>query len=271
VVTVKDKIKKRKGAGMKMINVENRDSVALVKLSREVTNALNLELIEELSEHIRTAANDPGVHGLVLASRNEKFFSIGWDIPQLYELQREEFAVFYRAFNRTCLDLYTMPKPSAAAITGHATAGGCILALCCDYRFIAEGKKLMGLNEIKLGVPVPYLADRLLVSIVGVQNAREIMESGDFYLPEQSLQMGMVDQVLPMEEVLTKSMEKAKLLGSFPQQAFAGIKRNRVESLEAQDLKCGKEKERSFIDCWYSGPARKRLKEAMETFKKKKG
>lgn len=77
------------------------------------------------------------------------------------------------------LALYTLPKPVVAAITGHAIAGGCILALCCDYRFISEGRKLMGLNEVKLGVPVPYLADRVLHALVGTRYAREIIESGE--------------------------------------------------------------------------------------------
>jgi enoyl-CoA hydratase/carnithine racemase len=238
----------------------------IAKLNRGVINALNLELVDRLSEVFGKAKNDPDVHGLVLSSSNEKFFCIGFDIPQLYELDQEGFRSFYRAFNNMCLELYTLPKPTTAAITGHATAGGCILALCCDYRLIAEGKKLMGLNEIKLGVPVPYLADCILQSIVGVPYARNIMESGDFYRPEQSLPMGMVDQVLPLEQVRSQAVEKAQSLGSMNQQAYALIKRNRVETIEAQFLARREEKERSFIQCWYSDQARQKLKEATEKF-----
>jgi enoyl-CoA hydratase/carnithine racemase len=238
----------------------------IVNLNRGVINALNLELVNRLSEVLGKAKNDPDVHGLVLSSSNEKFFCIGFDIPQLYELDQEGFRSFYRAFNNMCLELYTLPKPTTAAITGHATAGGCILALCCDYRLIAEGKKLMGLNEIKLGVPVPYLADCILQSIVGVPYARNIMESGDFYRPEQSLPMGMVDQVLPLEQVRSQAVEKVKMLGSMNQQAYALIKRNRVETIEAQFLACREEKEKSFLKCWYSDQARQKLKEATEKF-----
>ena len=74
------------------------------------------------------------------------------------------------------------------------------MALCCDYRFIAEGRKLMGLNEVKLGVPVPYLGDCILRHLVGARHARDIMDTGDFYHPEVLLQMGMVDQALPLEK-----------------------------------------------------------------------
>jgi len=251
---------------MKMIRIEHHGEVAIAKLDRDVTNAIDLRLIEELSETLQGVRHDPGVHGLVLGSSNEKFFSIGFDIPQLFGLAREDFKSFYQTFNRACLDLYTLPKPTIAAITGHAIAGGCILALCCDYRFIARGRKLMGLNEIRLGVPVPYLADCVLRHIVGVRYARDIMDTGEFYQPEESLQMGIVDQVLPLEQVLTKSIEKARLLGTLPQEAFAIIKRNRIEMIEAQVLARLEEREQFFVDRWYSDEARERLKAAMEKF-----
>ena len=251
---------------MKMIRIEHHGEVAIVKLDRGVTNTIDLQLVEELSETLQGVTHDPGVHSLVLGSSNERFFSIGFDIPQLFGLARQDFKFFYQTFNRVCMDLYTLPKPTIAAITGHAIAGGCILALCCDYRFIAQGRKLMGLNEIRLGVPVPYLADCVLRHIVGVRYARDIMDIGEFYQPEESLQMGIVDQVLPLEQVLPKSIEKARLLGGSPQEAFAMIKRNRVERVEAQVLARLEEKERFFVDCWYSDEARERLREAMEKF-----
>ncbi|UCG92269.1 MAG: enoyl-CoA hydratase/isomerase family protein, partial [candidate division WOR-3 bacterium] len=213
----------------KNIDIEYCDKVAVLKLNRNITNALDLALLNELAGILETLKNDSNVQGVVFTSTNEKFFSIGFDIPQLFELSEDDFAVFYRTFNRTCLDLYTLPKPTIAAIIGHAVAGGCIVALCCDYRIIAEGKKKMGLNEIKLGVPVPYLADCILRQIVGYRNAREIMDTGEFYEPENLLQLGIADMVLPVEQVLAQSIEKAKLLGSMPHNAFAMIKGNRVE------------------------------------------
>jgi enoyl-CoA hydratase/carnithine racemase len=249
-----------------MISTDYRDKVALVRLKREVTNALNLELLNQLADILHRVKDDPNTHGLVLSSSNEKFFSIGFDIPNLFELSREDFRLFYTTYNRVCLDLYTLPKPTVAAITGHAIAGGCILTLCCDYRFIAEGRKLMGVNEIKLGVHVPYPGDYILRQIVGARIARDATESGEFYPSEQLLEMGIVDQVLPLEQVLPASIEKAQALGSFPQEAFAMIKRNRVETVEAQIRAQLEEKEQFFIECWYSDETRQLLREAMEKF-----
>jgi enoyl-CoA hydratase/carnithine racemase len=251
---------------MSMIAVDYQDTVAIVRLSRGATNVLDLELVNELGELLERIEHDASASALVLGSGNEKFFSIGFDIPNLFGLSRRDFETFFAEFNRVCLKLYTLPKPTAAAITGHAVAGGCILALCCDYRLIAEGKKLMGLNEIKLGVPVPYLADCVLQSIVGTRYARDMMDTGEFYAPADALRMGLVDAVLPVGDVLPKAVEKVSLPSAWTPSAFALIKRNRVEQIEQRVLARREEKERLFVDCWYSDEARQRLKEAMDKF-----
>jgi enoyl-CoA hydratase/carnithine racemase len=251
---------------MDMISVDYRGSVMLAKFNRGVTNALNPEFFQELGEVLQRAESDATVRGLVLGSSNEKFFSIGLDIPDLYALDREDFRDFFRVFSRVCMDLYTLPKPTVAAITGHALAGGCILALCCDWRFIAEGRKLMGLNEVKLGVPVPYLADRVLHALAGVRYARKMMEGGDFYAPAEAMKMGVVDEVLPVEEVENKALAQAEKLGSLPETGYGMIKRNRVKTIVAEVLARETEMERYFIESWYSEAVRERLREAMEKF-----
>lgn len=251
---------------METITVEQHDAIAVVKLNRSVTNAINLQLIGELADSLQAVQRDPAVRGLVLSSASDKFFSIGLDIPTLFDLTRQDFTAFCLAYSRVCLDLYTLLKPTVAALTGHATAGGCIVALCCDYRFIAQGRKLIGLNEIKLGVPVPYLADCILRQLVGVRNARDIMDTGEFYTPEQSLALGMVDKVLPLDQLLPQSIDKAATLGALPPEAFAIIKRNRIEAVEQELVAHEEEQVRSFVECWYLDQTRERLKEAIKRF-----
>ena len=171
-------------------------------MNRSVANAINLRLISELSKHIEISNNDKEVAGVVLTSTNNKFFSIGFDIPELIELTKKDFREFYTAFNQICIKLYNSPKPLIAAITGHAVAGGCILTLCCDYRFIAEGRKLMGLNEILLGVPIPFPALCILQHLAGSPFTREVSYSGQFYHPRELLRMGLVDKIVPQKELI---------------------------------------------------------------------
>ncbi|MBA7693090.1 hypothetical protein ES703_101665 [subsurface metagenome] len=74
-----------------MISIEHHENVMVVRLDRNVTNALNPELVNDLGEKLKRAKNDRDVHGIVLSGSNEKFFSIGFDIPQLIELDRKDF------------------------------------------------------------------------------------------------------------------------------------------------------------------------------------
>jgi enoyl-CoA hydratase/carnithine racemase len=251
---------------MELVQVEYRDEVAVLKLQRGVTNPFNLEFVKAISEQLDGLRDNPAASGIVLTGSNRKFFSIGFDIPELIGLSREDFSVFYRSYNQLCLDLFALPKPTIAAITGHAIAGGCILALCCDYRFIAEGRKLMGVNEIKLGVPIPYPGDCILQQLAGYQVARDMNDTGEFYEAEELYGMGVVDAVLPIDRVLPDSIKKVASIAAHPSRAFAQIKRNRVEMVEARIRQHLAQKEEYFIECWYSPESRDLLQEAVERF-----
>ena len=254
------------GCSVKTILLNRCEKIAVLKLNRGTTNAIDFQLIDEMKNHLERIREDSDIRGVVLTSTNEKFFAIGFDIPWLMDLPQKEFRAFYHAFNQLCLDLYTFPKPTIAAITGHAVAGGCILALCCDYRYIADGRKLMGLNEIKIGVPLPYPTDYILRDWVGSRVARDMADSGEYYESDKLLQMGVVDRVVPVDRVLPEAVEKMKQLGSYAPAAFRMIKRNRVERVKEQILEHLEERERYFVECWYSEETRRRLEEIREKF-----
>ena len=248
------------------MTITHRDGAAIISLNREVTNALNLELVNELSAHLCTLALDADTHGVVLTSANDKFFSIGFDIPSLYKLPLEEFRKFYQTFNRTCIQLFSFPKPTIAAITGHAVAGGCILTLCCDYRYIAEGNRKMGLNEIKLGVPIPYPADCILRQTVGFRTYRDIVDSGDFYLPDTLSNMGLVDRVVPVDLLPAQATDKLKTFREYTHPALVMIKQNRIKPVLSDIQSSLRIREEYFLTCWYSEATRKRLQQAMAKF-----
>ena len=250
---------------MSLIEREDIEGVARVGLENGVTNPISLELVQDLHGLVLEVRDDPTVRALVI-SGNDKFFSIGFDLPTLSKLGKEDLMFFYQSFNRLSIDLYTMPKPTVAALKGHAIAGGCILALCFDYRFISEGRKLMGLNEVKLGLPVPYPADNILRQLVGDRYARDIMEEGEFYGPEDCLKMGLVDEVLPKDKVLDRSMEKARQLGEKPAVAFGVIKQNRVEPVKGRILARLEQRELFFLECFFSEGTQALVKEAVKKF-----
>ncbi len=251
---------------MDSIQLEIKENIAILTLNRSVTNPINLRLLNELEKAIKNIDKDPAISGFVLTSSSEKFFSIGFDIPEIYYYNKEEFRIFFKKFNRICLDFYTISKPTIAALPGHGVAGGCIFAICFDYRFIAEGRNLMGLNEIKLGIPLPYVCDCILRNLVGYKYARDLADFGDYYEPAKLLEIGLVDRIVPPEQVLRESINQVKKIGETSLRAFKMIKKNRVEPVVQQIHTLLEAKEDFFVDCWYSDEARELQKKAMEKF-----
>jgi len=249
-----------------LLQIERLKGIEVIKLARGVTNAIDMNMVLQLTEAIEIAKSDPKIRGLILSSANDKFFSIGFDIPNLYDLDEAAFATFYHSFNLLCLSLYKLPKPTIAALTGHATAGGCILALCCDQRLIAEGRRLIGLNEIKLGVPVPFIAECILRQIMDGRTVRQIVEGGGFYSPFEALRIGFVDESRPSDHLLSTAIEKISQLTSNSPNALAAIKENRTMGVEKLIETYLKEREKVFIQNWFSKEARKLLKDTFSKF-----
>ncbi len=250
-----------------MLHTTLQDGIGVITLTRGVTNAINPEMITALTnalDEMLTSGTD--VKAILLTSANDKFFAIGFDLPQVLNFTKVDFQEFYQAFNRLSMVLYQVPKPTVAALTGHATAGGCILALCCDYRVIGQGRTLMGLNEVKLGVPVPYPGDLILRDLVGNRYAREIMELGEFYQPDKLLQFGMVDEIVEQTQVREKALEKALQFAALPSLAFQQIKQNRTQPVvdRIQDLLAVKEQ--NFLRCWFSETTQATLREVLKKF-----
>ncbi|MCP4367409.1 MAG: enoyl-CoA hydratase/isomerase family protein, partial [Deltaproteobacteria bacterium] len=141
-----------------------------------------------------------------------------------------------------------------------------ILATSCDYRFIASGRKLMGLNEIKIGVPVPYLSDLMLRQIVGDRAATEMVYKGEFIESIEAGKIGLVDEVLSFDKVESRALQKIMQIAALPQKAFAAIKANRIEAIRLTYEQNYKAKNEIFLDCWFSPPAQELLSKAAEKF-----
>ena len=202
---------------MTKLALEDHENVAIVRLANGVTNAISPELVEELALALQEVQGR--FRGMVLAGGN-KFFSIGLDLPALLKLSRKDMAAFWVRFEDTVLALYTLPIPTAAAIAGHAPAAGTILALACDFRMIASGKKLMGLNEIKIGLPVPFLADLMLRQVVGDRAATEIEYTGELLMPEKAQAFALADAIFPEEDVEARRSPRSPKLSNGPYLVF---------------------------------------------------
>ena len=248
---------------MSKVTLEAHDAVAVLRLNNGVTNAISPELVDDLSGELNRIKSE--FSGMVLAG-GEKFFCIGFDLPALLQLDRTDMIEFFARFNEVILDLYTLPVPTASAINGHATAGGAIFAISSDFRFVSTGRRFIGLNEIKIGVPVPYLPDLILRQIVGDRCATEMMYSGKFVEPEEAKRIGLVDDVFESEDLEEKAVAKIAELTALPPYGFPTIKNYRVEAVKSKYEAMRSADADRFIDCWFDPPVQELLREAAKKF-----
>lgn len=248
---------------MEKVRIEAHGDVGIVRLDNGTTNAIGEQLVRDLQEKINDVRNR---FKAVVFAGNTKFFSIGLDLPTLISLNRSEMTDFWHRFNRAAFDLFTLPLPTVCAVTGHAIAGGTILSLTCDYRLAAEGKLKFGLNEVKLGVPVPYLADMTLREVLGERAATDILYNGNLISVSDALKIGLADAIYPPEAVENEALSLAAKLASLPQPAFSAIKSNRVEQIRLRYENNNKSMCEIFVDCWFNNSTRELLKKACEAF-----
>jgi 3,2-trans-enoyl-CoA isomerase len=249
-----------------MINLRDEGAVRVLEMDAGTANAFGPGLTGALRRALDEAARSPGVRGLVLASASARFFSIGFDLPSILPLDRPAMTEFFAEANRLWRDLLAFPGPVVAAIEHHAVAGGCIAALCCDYRIVEEGRVLVGINEIKLGVPNPLLADAALRAIVGGRRARDVVGFAEFHEPEAARALGLVDEVVPKGQARSRAIERAASLGAAD--AYAAAKRIRMRPVLDEYARCGREEDEAFLDLWFSKETRRRLEEALPRFPK---
>ncbi|WP_084456411.1 enoyl-CoA hydratase/isomerase family protein [Desulfogranum mediterraneum] len=245
------------------IQLEQREAVAVLRLTNGPTNALSPALVQEMRGAVATSRQQAGA---MLLCGGEKFFSMGLDLPALLSLNREDMAQFWQSFNQLILDIYTLPLPTISVLEGHAVAGGNILALSCDYRLAGSAPKKIGLNEIKLGLPLPLLADLMLKQVVGERVAAHMSYSGEFMSFQEAEQVGLVDGVHPGEELFDRALEQAGTLAGLQAKAFAGVKANRTETIRARYSQQHQADDELFLDCWFSGPVQEILREAARNF-----
>lgn len=250
------------------LRVEHVEKVAVLSFTRGATNAIDGQMIRQLDAALDEVESSPSAAAIVLASDSDKFFSIGLDLPTLVPMDRPALAAFIDAYCRLGMRLYGLPMPTVAALSGHAVAGGCILALCCDYRVSASGKKLMGLNESKLGIAIPFFADCILRDWIGSRRARDIHARGEFLDVDRSLELGWIDEVHPLESVRPRALALARSLTESPVAAYAQIKANRVEPVLRAIRAEYEPKAEAFLDLWFSGETRARLERALEEFRR---
>lgn len=192
------------------------DRIHELRLARAPVNALDPALCRALVAAIDRSVTD-GADGLVL-SGGPKVFSAGLDVPHLLSIQDDAAALraAWESFFDAARALAACPVPVAAAIGGHAPAGGCVLALCCDVRIMATGPYAIGLNETRVGLSLPPGILRLLQRTVGRRHAERMGVAGLMLDPGQALACGLVDEVVDGDRAVARAVAVLQELAALP-------------------------------------------------------
>jgi Delta3-Delta2-enoyl-CoA isomerase len=250
-----------------MIVTTDHGAVRELRMNRPPVNALSTELIAALTRAVDSAAKD-GVRALVLSGAPGRF-SAGLDIPLLLKLDRPAMDALWHGLYGLLRALACSTIPVAAAITGHAPAGGTVLPLFCDRRVMAKGDWKIGVNEVQVGIPLPPVIISALKRQVGPRNAESLSVSGILISPTEALGIGLVDEITDAGNVVTRAVEWCNSLLALPPRAMSVTRDKSRVDLVALFERVEPEIE-EMIQSWWSAEAQTTLRAVAERLTKKK-
>ena len=196
------------------VRAEVRDGVLIVTVDRpKVLNALNEQTVDELERVFLEARTDESVRAVILTGGGEKAFVAGADIGELAKMTPLTGKDVARRGQQVLNTIERMPKPVIAAINGFALGGGCEIALACHIR-IASEKAQLGLPEVTLGIIPGYGGTQRMARLLGKGKALELILTGDRVTATEAERIGLVNKVVPSEQLMTAAEEMARRIAS---------------------------------------------------------
>ncbi|MET9084925.1 enoyl-CoA hydratase-related protein [Streptomyces sp. NPDC004237] len=220
------------------------DGVATLRLDRPPMNALDIALQDRLGELAAECARRDDIRAVVLWG-GERLFAAGADVKEMRHMSHAEMVVRVRDLHAAYTAVARIPKPVVAAITGYALGGGCELALCADHRIAADDARL-GQPEILLGLIPGAGGTQRLARLIGPARAKDLIFTGRHITSDEALAIGLVDRVVPADEVHAQAHAWAARLAKGPALALRAAKEAVDIGLEAE-LDTGLALERSLF------------------------
>ena len=220
------------------LKLENQNGIGILTIDRpQALNALNSDTINELNHFFETEALDDSIHVVIITGSGQKAFVAGADIAEMQPMSVEQAHTF-STWGQSVFDkIENLHKPVIAAINGFALGGGCELAMACDIR-IASEKARFGQPEVSLGIIPGYGGTQRLSRLVGKGVAKELLFTGDIIDATEAYRIGLVNKVVPAEELMSIAKAMAEKIMSRGPVAVKLTKSAVNKGLEG-DLKSG--------------------------------
>lgn len=239
------------------VRVEDRGGVRVLLLSRGKANALDTDFAHQIHQAALAARDDGAVRAVVLTSASPKIFCGGFDLHALKAADPVTFDRFVKTIETLFFELFLFGKPLVVALTGHAAAGGAIIAGAADFRFAAEGPGRIGLPEANLGVHVPRFCLEAMRVSVGERALTRWALGGDTIPFAEAHALGAIDHLVPAESLLDRAVAFAAQLGVAPSEVYAAIKRDLRSSAAERARDVLVDGRKAFVDSWYSETGQK--------------
>ncbi len=204
--------------------VEDMDRVAVVRIDRPPVNALDIDTLNGIADALDAAVSDE-TRAVVLTGTGSTM-SAGADLAAVFDATDDEIDAGIDALTRAFRTLFQFPKPAVAAVNGHALAGGAVLTCGCDHRLMGENAGRIGAVELAAGVPFPAWAIELVRHAVHNEHLQEIIYFARAYEPTEALAKGLIDEIVPDDELLQRAVDRALKLARAPAQSYELTKRN---------------------------------------------
>lgn len=241
-----------------MIKTDISGDIGIISLDRPPVNAINPDLVSYLTDALDSFKTNDTVNGVVLQGR-DGCFSAGLDITHLFPKDRSYIDGFWKDFSALLLNMFSYPKPLYSSIGGHCPAGGTVMVIMTDYRIMSKGNYFIGLNEVDVGLTVPYGIGMVFQYVVGKRNAEDLLLKAQLISPDKALRMGLVDELCDAENLLDLTLKRISVASSLysPQQIKTKqILREQTLSIVEQNF----DKDAQLIlDSWFSEHGQQRL------------
>lgn len=204
---------------MAFVELTKKDNIAVITMNRpEALNALSKAVFADLEAVLDDVENDDDVYVVVITGAGRAFIA-GADISEMAPMNVAEGLAFSELGNRLLMRVDMMEKPTIAAVNGFALGGGCEMALACDIR-IASEKAKFGQPEVGLGIIPGFGGTQRMARIIGTGAAMELIYTADTIDAQKAKEIGMVNYVVPAEELMDKTMEMAHKICKNAQKAI---------------------------------------------------
>jgi len=225
------------------------NAVTVVQFDHGRVSALDLEFLLALRAELAELA---GTDTALVLIGTGSAFSAGVDLFRILDGGADYVAQFIPALSGVFDDLFAYRRPVVAAVNGHAVAGGCVMAACADYRFMAEGRGRIGVPEQLVGVAFPAIALAAVRYATGDVGVADLVNSVATYLPDEAQRRGLVDEVVPEAELLDRALSKAEQLASIPAATFVHTKRSLRDRYWTEVETTGRQRDAEMFEVWKS-------------------